>query len=234
MSGWSEQAWQSVSGWYGAILAHPFVVALGDGSLAGDVFARYLVDDSHYLSGYARGLSALAARTDDPDAAALLATSAAEGVRAERDLHERYLRPRGIDPAAADGPEPTPTCRGYAGMVQAVTAYAPVEVGLAAVLPCFRVYAEVGRTVLATAPDPAHPYRAWIDAYADPAFRRTVCEVEAHIDTVAASTTHGRRDEMLAAYQRATRYEWMFWDAAWRGESWPTAPETADALDSLI
>lgn len=226
MSGWSEDAWRSVSGWYASILAHPFVVALGDGTLGEDVFARYLVDDAHYLSGYARALSALAARTDDADAAVLLSTSAAEGIRAERELHLRYLLPRGIDPAAPDGPEPTPTCRGYSGMVQALAGYAPVEAGLAAVLPCFRVYAEVGRAVLSSAPEPDHPYRAWIDAYADPVFHQTVRAVEAHTDAVAAATTEGRRDEMLAAYERATRYEWMFWDAAWRAESWPGPPVT--------
>jgi thiaminase len=26
---------------------------------------------------------------------------------------------------------------------------------------------------------------------------------------------------MRAAYLRSCRYEWMFWDAAWRLERWP-------------
>lgn len=223
MSGWSEHAWRSASDWYVAIVAHPFLVSLADGSLAADVFARYLVDDAHYLRGYARALSGLATRTADPDAAAMLAACAAEGIRAERELHATYLGPRGIDPSAPDAPEPSPTCRGYAGMLEAATAYAPVEVGLAAVLPCFRVYAEVGSAVLAKAPGAGHPYRTWIDAYADPAFARSVREVERHTDAVAAATTDVRRSEMLDAYVRATRYEWMFWDAAWHGESWPEA-----------
>jgi thiaminase/transcriptional activator TenA len=27
---------------------------------------------------------------------------------------------------------------------------------------------------------------------------------------------------MLDAFRRATEYEWLFWDSAWRHESWPT------------
>ena len=28
---------------------------------------------------------------------------------------------------------------------------------------------------------------------------------------------------MLAAFSRATEYEWLFWDSAYRMETWPTA-----------
>lgn len=219
--GWSEQAWQSVAPWYAAILEHPFLTGLTDGSLPDDVFARYLVDDSHYLVGYARALSALAMRTTDPGAAAMLAGSAAQGIEVERELHRSYLLPRGIDPQAADAPEQSPTCSAYIGTLQTLAAYAPVEIGLAGVLPCFRVYAEVGRAVLASAPESNHPYRAWIDAYADPGFDEAVRAVEAHADAVAEAATAHRRDDMFGAYARATRFEWMFWDAAWRGEAWP-------------
>lgn len=222
---WSEHAWTSVAPWFTAILEHPFLQALTDGSLPEQVFARYLVDDSHYLIGYARALSALASRTAEPVAAAMLAGSAAQGVAVERELHASYLLPRGIDPQARDAPEQSPTCSAYIGTLQALAAYAPVEVGLAGVLPCFRVYAEVGRAVLADAEQPDHPYRAWIDAYADPAFDESVRAVEAHIDMLAAAATQERRDEMLAAYVRATRFEWMFWDAAWRGETWPSVTQ---------
>ena len=40
-------------------------------------------------------------------------------------------------------------------------------------------------------------------------------------DRLAAATTPERRDAMLAAYVRASQLEWMFWDAAYRMESWP-------------
>ena len=99
---------------------------------------------------------------------------------------------------------------------------------MAAILPCFRVYAEVGGWIIeqlggvsAIAAD--HPYRDWIITYGDPEFAASVRAAEDYTDRLAAAATGVERAAMLAAYGRATRFEWMFWDAAWRGESWPSA-----------
>ncbi|MGH3322372.1 MAG: TenA family protein [Streptosporangiaceae bacterium] len=219
----SEHAWTTVKPWYDAITTHPFIVALTDGSLGRDVFVRYLVDDSHYLLGYASALAAASARVGAPADAALLARSAAAAVEAERMLHRGFLEPLGIDPDGPDASEPSPTGRAYVSTLQVASAFAPVEVAVAGILPCFRVYAEVGAQILAGAPPADHPYRAWIDTYADPEFEQAVRATEALADRLASGTTEDRRAEMLRAYQEATRYEWMFWDAAWRGESWPAA-----------
>lgn len=219
----SEDAWDDVQDWYAAIVAHPFVTGLADGSLPTDVFTRYLVDDAHYLGRYARVLATLSTRAPDPDLVAELAEAAHECVRSERSLHTDYLVTRGIAPDAGGVPEPTPTCAAYTGALALAASYAPLEVGMAAVLPCFRIYAEVGYAVAempgASASD--HPYRGWIDTYADPAFAAVVSRVEGWSDRLADAASPGLRTEMLGAYRRATRYEWMFFDASWRGETWP-------------
>ncbi|MBW9216316.1 TenA family protein [Mumia sp. zg.B53] len=219
----SEAAWAHVASWYDAILEHPFVVGLAAGTLPEDVFGRYLLDDAHYLSRYGSALAMLAARAGDPALSAGLARAAAEAVEAERLMHAEFLVPRGLDPDGPDAAEPTPTCQAYAGTLLADAAYAPVEVGLAGVLPCFRVYLEVGRAIAAQATDAAHPYRAWIDTYSDPAFDAAVTRAEGWADHLATAATPEHRTKMLAAYERATRFEWMFWDASWRGETWPRA-----------
>jgi thiaminase/transcriptional activator TenA len=212
--GTAEQAWRSVAPWYEAILAHPFVAGLRDATLPPEAFVRYLVDDAHYLERYARVLARLAEQAPDAEAVALLASAAAGAVAAERSLHTGELADRGV---VVDDREPSPTCRAYTGFLAEAAAREPFEVGLAAVLPCFRVYAEVGRTVHAGRPAGAHPYAAWIETYADPAFDAAVDAVERLLDRVAP----GPSDAVLRAYGTATRFEWMFWDAAWRGESWP-------------
>ena len=221
----SAQAWTSVESWFRRITEHPFLAQLADGSLPEPVFIRYLVDDAHYLTGYGSALAALAARAGDPQDGAMLAGAAAGAVAAERGLHRGFLIPRGIDPDAAGAAEATPTCTAYIESLRAASVLAPQGVGMAAVLPCFRVYAEVGSWITrhpsATAGD--HPYRAWIDTYADPAFAESVRTAEAYADRLSAAAGEQERGAMLEAYRRSTRFEWMFWDAAWRGEQWPTA-----------
>lgn len=216
MKGFSEVAWDSVAAEFEAITSHPFVVALTDGSLETAVFARYLHDDAHYLTAYARVLALTGSRMPTPDGIALLASSAASAITAERSLHAGFLRPLGIDPEAGD---PTPTCQAYTGFLTQQAAAAPVEVALAAVLPCFRVYAEVGSAIVRSVQLDGHPYATWIEAYGDPEFAQSVRAVEALCDDAALGSAH--RDAMLSAYGAATRYEWAFWDAAWRGERPP-------------
>lgn len=214
----SEDAWQSVGDWFGAILDHPFLSALADGGLEEATFARYLVDDMHYLDGYARALATIASRAPDHDGIELFAGSAAAAIAAERQTHSAFLTPRGIGPESA---EPTPTCRAYVGSLQVAAAYGPVEVAVAAVLPCFRVYGEVGRALLALQPGEHHPYAAWIHTYGSPEFDEAVRAAESYADRLAADATDARLNDMTRAYREATRFEWMFWDAAWRGEGWP-------------
>ncbi|MFY0406099.1 TenA family protein [Solicola sp. PLA-1-18] len=218
---WSEGAWSAVAPWYDAVLAHPFVAALSDGTLDGDVFARYLLDDAHYLLGYARALAGIASRAPDATGVALFAGAAAGAVEAERGLHRGFPKPLGLDPDAPGAAEPSPTCDAYVGWLQAQATSAPVEVAVASVLPCFRVYAEVGAAIAARGTGPDHPYRSWIETYADDDFDAAVRAASQYADGLAAATTPPRREDMTAAYVRATRFELMFWDSAWRGEAWP-------------
>lgn len=211
----SADAWTAVATRYEQILDHPFVVALGDGSLPHEVFVRYLVDDAHYLLGYARVLALLASRMSDADAVADLASASVGAVVAERALHRGFLGPLGIDPDGPGTPGPTVTCRAYTGFLAEQAATAPAEVGLAAVLPCFRVYAEVGRHLEAARGGRAHPYADWIETYADPEFDAAVVRAEQLTDRLGAASPHG--PAMLEAYRTATDLEWRFWNAAWRG-----------------
>ena len=215
---WSDDAWRSVQPTYAHILEHPFVQQLQAGILDREVFLRYLLDDARYLAGYARALAMIAGRLSDTADVALLSRSAAGAVEAERAMHATLLGAHGID---IDGPgEPSPTCRLYTSSLIAAAAAEPVEVALAAVLPCFRVYVEVGAAIAAAAA-PDHPYAEWIEMYSDPEFSALTGEVEALADRLAKRAGAGVPERMDAAYAQSARLEWMFWDSAFRGERWP-------------
>ena len=40
-------------------------------------------------------------------------------------------------------------------------------------------------------------------------------------DQLAEAAPAPVRDQMFAAFQRASQLEWMFWDSAYRLERWP-------------
>jgi thiaminase/transcriptional activator TenA len=216
-----EDMWLRTADLMTAIHDHPFVAGLGDGSLDPDRFAFYIVQDARYLTAFSKALATASARAADPAEAAFWAQSAHTALAAERLLHAGYVEELGAD---ADGLATSPTCLAYASYLQATALAAPYPVLAAAVLPCFWIYQDVGTALLKrTGDQPDHPYRKWIDTYSDPAFAASVEQAKAIADRVAAAADPVTREGMAEAYRTAAAYEWMFWDSAWRRESWPTA-----------
>src|SRR5581483_1340299 len=84
----STELWADITGIYDAILVHPFLLGLADGSLAQEAFSFYVVQDALYLRNYAKALATIAGRAPNTLAytSYLLATAAAgsyaEGVGA--------------------------------------------------------------------------------------------------------------------------------------------------------
>ncbi|MDI2030904.1 thiaminase II [Saccharopolyspora sp. TS4A08] len=222
--GFCAEAWDRTAGLQKAIEEHPFNVALADGSLQRDVFAFYIVQDARYLVGFAQALSAAAARADDAVDAAFLAGAAQGALIEERRLHAGYVAEFGLTDEEIAGIDTSPTCLGYTSYLRACALTESYPVLLAAILPCFWVYQHVGSTILdATGDIDGHPYKAWITTYADDEFAEAVLSARELTDKVAARADEATREQMFAAFARATEYEWLFWNSAWIKETWPTA-----------
>ncbi|MDA3646402.1 thiaminase II [Saccharopolyspora indica] len=222
--GFCAQAWERTAGLQQAIVEHPFNTGLADGSLDRDVFAFYIVQDARYLVGFAQALAAASTRADNAEDAAFLSGSANGALVEERRLHAGYVTEFGLTEAEIDGIGTSPSCLAYTSYLRACALTEPYPVLLAAILPCFWVYQHVGTTILeATGELGEHPYRAWIQTYADDEFAAAVLTARELVDRVAASADDAMRRRMLAAFTRATEYEWLFWNSAWTKEAWPTA-----------
>lgn len=205
-----------------AIAEHPFNLALADGSLDAHRFAFYLVQDARYLIAFSRSLALASARAPDVDAGAFFAESARTALVVERSLHDGELRRLGWTEQRSAALATSPTCLAYSSFLTAVAATEPWPVVVAAVLPCFWVYYEVGTEIARRTGDHReHPYRAWIDTYSDEEFASSVATIRRIADGAAAGAP-ALVAQMSRRFECATAYEWMFWDSAWRLERWPT------------
>jgi len=223
MTGFSDRIWQRTTPLREAIHALPFNTELAAGTLPREKFQFYIVQDALYLDQYARVLAIAGAR--GPDSATLRAFGhyAIEAIAVEQALHERYLTEFGVDPATINTAEPSPDGLGYTSFLLATAYHEPWEVLVAALLPCFWLYWDVGTSIAkTTAPD--NPYRAWIDTYADDGFGEAVRAVIASTDQAAAASSDRVRDRMATAFIRSCQFEWLFWDGAWHRRSWPVSP----------
>ncbi len=216
----SATAWRRNAVRYDAIRDMPFNKALADGSLQLDVFRGYMLQDAHYLVAFGQALAAAAAKSDDPDDIVRFARAAETAIIVERDLHGTYFALFGVTPEEAARTPLTPACHHYRSFLLATAFREPLPVVAAALLPCFWIYAEVGKHVHGHAA-PDNPYRAWIDTYAGEEFEAAVRDMIAAVDRLAESSGPSSRAAMDEAYDTATRLEFMFWDSAWRREAWP-------------
>src|SRR5215475_11434969 len=210
MTRFSDEAWERTSSLREAIHRLPFNVELASGSLGRDRFQAYITQDAVYLGRFSRALAISAAKAPDVTTMQSFAQSALGAIAVEQALHSRYLQDFGVDPASIADAEPSPDCLAYTSYLTAAAYHDPWEVLVAALLPCFWIYWDVGCAISRTAA-PQNPYKAWIDTYADERFGNAVKTVIAIADRAAEATTPATRDRMLAAFTRACQYEWLFW-----------------------
>jgi thiaminase/transcriptional activator TenA len=220
MSSFTDAMWAEIAPLYRAILDLPFNRELAAGSLSRERFVFYMIQDAHYLGMFSRALATTAAKAPYPDAQIKFAKSAHDAIVVERALHEGFFRDYDVTPERFATTPPSPTCAGYSDFLLATAYGQPFAVSVAALLPCFQIYYEVGK-YLATVAAAENPYQRWIDTYRDEAFGDSVREVLGHTDRAFAVATPEDRRAMREAYLKAVRYEWMFWDSAWRLEAWP-------------
>jgi thiaminase/transcriptional activator TenA len=205
---------------FAKILAHPFLSGLADGSLPRDSFRHYVVQDALYLVDYARALALVGAKAPDEEAIAMFASHARGALEVERSLHEGLLVELGVTPEQLRRASTTPTTLAYTSYLLRSCHQGSFAQGLAAVLPCYWIYAEVGAALLArSSPDPL--YARWIGTYGGEEFGKIVADVLALVDRTGASASASEQSAMREHVVTTSRYEWMFWDASWRREAWP-------------
>jgi thiaminase (transcriptional activator TenA) len=216
----SDQLWETGAATYEQILSHPFLTGLADGTLPRDAFGYFVVQDSFYLRAYSRALSLVSARATDDDAVRMFALHASNAIDVERDLHAGLLGRLGLtsDTVAATGSGPTTTA--YMSYLTAVCATGSYAEAVATVLPCYWIYREVGRELLARS-SPDELYATWIATYGSPEFDAVVDSVIAVTDRLGGDLGPSERRRCLDHFATTTRYEWMFWDAAYTQLQWP-------------
>ena len=202
MTAFSEAAWQRTARLRQAIDALPFNTELAAGTLSRARFQGYIVQDALYLAQYSRILRSPACAGRTGETLRTFGACALEAVAVEQALHERYLTEFGVDPQQLVDAEPSPDCLGYTSFLLATAYHEPWEVLVAALLPCFWIYWDVG-TAMARHAAADNPYRAWIDTYADEAFGEAVRTVIGITDEAADATTEAIRARMMTAFIRS-------------------------------
>lgn len=216
----TDELWEENLDIYRKILDHAFLKGLSEGTLRQEAFSFYMIQDAHYLREFARALSITASKAPREEWAALLNRHAVETLEYEKTLHESVFGEYGISPEQVAGADPSPAAFAYTNFL-VVTAYSrPFAESLSALLSCYWIYWEVGKELKKKgSKDPV--YQRWIDAYSSQEYGESVKAVLEIVNQSSASAGSEQIRRMKEHFRRSARYEWMFWESAYRLQTWP-------------
>ncbi len=204
------------------IVSHPFVGGLGDGSLPGDRYQYYMRQDYLFLIQYCRVLALAAARAEDLGVAARFADLLNVTLNTEMDLHREACWAAGIAPEALEETRPAPTTVAYTSHLRLAAETGDLATILAAILPCAYGYWEIAQALRARGLPERQPlYVNWIKMYTSDEYEAMARWLAGLLDQLGADLPPGREDALREVFVTSQRYEYLFWEMAWRMEEWP-------------
>jgi thiaminase/transcriptional activator TenA len=202
------------------LLEHPFVVELYEGSLPLEKFKFYAIQDYNYLVGLVKSLSLAAAKRGPFEAARLALEHAHFLATTEMANYEKLLARLGLSMEEVLRAEPAPTNRAYVDFMVATCATGTLLECLVALLPCYWSYRDIAlhnRDRLAS--NRVEIYRDWASIYLSDDYGRAVDEYRRLIDRLYSERPESW-EELNYIFKTAARYEYMFWEMAYRMEKW--------------
>ena len=211
----TKTLWDHISEIYEAIINHPFNRELAQGILPEDKFKFYIKQDALYLVDFSRALAIVGSKALLPQRILDFLEFAKDGLIVERALHDEYFRRFDVTLDV----DQAPGCFAYTNYLIATASHRSFEEAVAALLPCFWIYREVGMHIVGQSV-PDNPYQLWVDTYAGEAFGAAVERAIEITEEVGSGATEEGRERMTEAFVLSSRLEWMFWDSAYRMEPW--------------
>lgn len=215
MSDWYEEINSKTASILQKIKEHPFIKELMEGTLPKEVFHFYINQDTIYLAEYKKILAQIGIKCSNENDTQFFLDAATGIINVENALHQIFLK----DVASSD--TASPSCELYISYLSRMTHTKSLEEGLAAVLPCFTIYKQVGDYILANQSNKGdNPYQDWINTYGGEEFANSVKNAVEITNKHAATTSPEKIANMNEAFEKASKLEWMFWDSAYNKESW--------------
>ena len=205
----SDTMWQQ-------IFKSPFLREIQEGTLPLKKFRYHLAQDYLYLEGFARAVAFALAKAPDSQNLELLSRRVIAPV--ERPLHRKLMGLVGLSPPDVVEMGHAPTNLAYINHMLKTAALGGLGQTAAALLPCPWSYHEIGGRLKPV----EHPvYSHWVSAYKEGLLEESASVWRAILGQEAAEASPRERQAMREAFFTSSRYEHLFWQMAYRQESWP-------------
>ena len=202
------------------VVTHPLVIEMGDGTLPRNTFDVYFDQDYLFLRDWAILLSLATAKAPDFDAARQLVSFLHLGLGGEEGLFQTAFRERGMSRDTVRSLAYLPTTQNYSGYLRNIAysgSYIDVIATLLAVEWPYLDWAQ--RANQAGKRPNNHYYQTWIDLHVSEGMTDFVGWLGRTVDESAPSGE--QRAVLQEIFRNVLRYEYLFFEMAYRGEQWP-------------
>jgi thiaminase/transcriptional activator TenA len=202
------------------VVTHPFVLELGEGTLAQDKFNVYFDQDYLFLKDWAVLLSLATAKSPDFDSARHLVEFLHLGLGGEEGLFQQAFQERGLSRQEVENLAYLPTTLHYSGYLRR-TAYESgfIEV-ITTLLAVEWPYLDWAQRLEGAGKHPNNRYyQNWIDIHVSDGMKDFVGWMRQTVDAV--ELTPREQSHLQTIFRDVLRYELLFFEMAYRGEAWP-------------
>ena len=198
------------------IFDNPFLSEMRQGILPIEKFRYYLAQDYLYLEGFGRAVALALAKARRSRDMELLSRRITTPI--ERPLHLKLMSEVGLSTGEVERLGPAPANLAYINHMVKTAALGDLGQAAAALLPCPWSYHEIGSTL----GHMEHPvYRQWASPYIEGFLEESTNAWRGFLDQEAAEASARDRQAMRDAFLTSSRYEYLFWDMAYKQQSWP-------------
>jgi thiaminase/transcriptional activator TenA len=204
----NQDIWQKID-------EHPFLAGLRDGTLPDRKLKFYFTQNVQYIDTGIQGWAIAAAKAPDQETRDLC-LDIAQVANTEMKKQVTFVADL---PGGAVPTEISPTCHGYTRHQLTEVHQGGAVDFLVAHLPCPWTYEVIGHRLAPVVQRPVHAQ--WMAFYGSDEHTVLVERMLAIVDRLTGDSGEAHRRHMARAFRTSMRYEWMFWEMAYREETWP-------------
>ncbi|MED3661103.1 thiaminase II [Ureibacillus sp. FSL K6-8385] len=201
---------------------HPFVKELGAGTLDPGKFRFYMIQDYLYLIEYSKLFALGAVKATNLEVMTIFANLLYYTMNGEMELHRNYASRFGITERELEEAEPSPVTLAYTHYMLAVAQNGSLAELVAAHFACAWSYWEIGCELAKIEGAKEHElYGDWIKTYSSEEFGQSAQWNFDLLNELAEGKPESELLRLEDIFLNTTRFEYMFWDMAYRKQMWP-------------
>ena len=200
------------------MVKHPFVTEMGDGTLPVEKFRTYFLQDYVFVRDLVSMTALGISKAPDFESANLLNRFLTGILDPENDLFMRAFREMGVSEQDYSSVEASPTTQAFGDFIMRTALEGDFD-DIATVLYVTEgTYLDWGTRLIEQGSSPDNRiYREWIEIHGPEVLGEFVAGLGNHLE----STDVGDLQRIERVFHAALRYEYLFWEASYRGEHWP-------------